>query len=342
MEEALRLYFLELRYFVVRGARLRHGQTTVTDVDLLLYSRPSSLARELTNVDAKYKKRPQALERILWAKGLQSILSFDRSIVATTDKKQEVKDFGLQHGVMVLDGEFLNRLNSRKTELPPRLTNEELEALGRKDGLGKLGGDWAQKADDAKSVLLTELNFSGCNRLIDYAAFFAEKVASSPGNNSTPCRYLYFVSSLFLIAVDYTIQSIAFENHERKHELLRDGFRFGDRGPEGTKSLVNTAAALVSGYLSDGRALAEQLQRSVMSSYSELPVGILADYFSRPEVSRSLFAMALKAESLAFERDFKTPDSLDPDLQGFLGVLLDFSGIERRLFFDAASAGDKR
>ena len=341
MEEALRLYFLELGYYVVRGAKLRHRGTTVTDVDLLLYSRPSSLARELTNVDAKYRKRPQALERILWAKGLQSILAFDRSIVATTDKKPTVKDFGLRHGVTVLDGDFLNRLNGRQSELPPRLTDEELDALGKRDGLGKLGGGWIQKADDAKSALLTDLNFSGCNELIDHASFFAEKVAASPGNNVTACRYLYLVASMFLVAVDFSIQSIAFENHERKHEMIRNGFMFGDRGSEGTKSLVNTAAALIKSYLNDGASLADQLRSSVMSSYSEIPVGALADYFSRPEVSRNLFSMAVRAESLAFERDFREPDSLDSELQGFLGVVLDFSGIERRIFFDAASSSKK-
>jgi hypothetical protein len=67
----------------------------VTDVDIWLYSRPSPLTRERANVDIKRKKTPQALERIFWAKGLQQVLSLERCVVATTDTRPDVREFGL-------------------------------------------------------------------------------------------------------------------------------------------------------------------------------------------------------------------------------------------------------
>ena len=109
-EEALRNYFLSIGYFVARGCKFGFQGFDVTDVDLWLYGRTSPLSRERANVDIKNKKTPQALERIFWAKGLQATLGFDACIVATTDTRPDVRDFGLQHQVKVLDGRFLGRL----------------------------------------------------------------------------------------------------------------------------------------------------------------------------------------------------------------------------------------
>jgi hypothetical protein len=82
-EETLRNYFLSMGYFVVRGCKFRYRGFDVTDVDLWLYGRSSALLRERINVDIKNKKTPQALERIFWAKGLQSVLGLDACVVAT-------------------------------------------------------------------------------------------------------------------------------------------------------------------------------------------------------------------------------------------------------------------
>ena len=46
MEELLRNYFLNLGYFVVRGIKYRYNENDITDVDLFLYGRISSLLRE--------------------------------------------------------------------------------------------------------------------------------------------------------------------------------------------------------------------------------------------------------------------------------------------------------
>lgn len=60
----------------------------MTDVNVWLYLRPSPLGREHIMVDAKDRGKPKAMERILWAKGLQSVLGVKASaIVATTDKR---------------------------------------------------------------------------------------------------------------------------------------------------------------------------------------------------------------------------------------------------------------
>ena len=125
-EEMLRDYFLESNCYVARGIKLRFGGTDVTDIDLWLYSRPSSFSRERTNVDAKYKQKPQAMERILWAKGVQAIIGTERCIVATTDKRPVVKSYAHEHGVVVLDGHFFSRLVRRASSEPSRWIEDDL------------------------------------------------------------------------------------------------------------------------------------------------------------------------------------------------------------------------
>ena len=50
-EEKLRLYFKSLGFFVVRSIECKYQGYDVTDIDLWLYSRPSPISRERTNVD---------------------------------------------------------------------------------------------------------------------------------------------------------------------------------------------------------------------------------------------------------------------------------------------------
>jgi len=139
-EEALRNYFLSIGYFVVRSCKFRFNRFDVTDVDLWLYGRNSPLSRERVNVDIKNKKTPQALERIFWARGLQIVLDFDGCIVATNDLRPDVREFGLQHRVKVLDGRFLGRLTKSGRSHQDRINEEQLMAELDQSSLGKLGG----------------------------------------------------------------------------------------------------------------------------------------------------------------------------------------------------------
>ncbi len=71
MEESLRSYFLKTGYYVVRDVPFVYGGFDITDIDLWLYGRASSVSREITIVDAKNRRTPQAMERIFWVQGLR-------------------------------------------------------------------------------------------------------------------------------------------------------------------------------------------------------------------------------------------------------------------------------
>ena len=107
MEEKLRHYFLSNGYYVARGVKYNFEGNEITDIDLFLYGRSSSIARERINVDIKNKKTPKAFERILWAKGLQVLLKFDSCVVATKDTRELIRNYGLKHNTVIFDGNFL-------------------------------------------------------------------------------------------------------------------------------------------------------------------------------------------------------------------------------------------
>jgi hypothetical protein len=146
-EEALRAYFLESGYFAVRGVKAQYNDLDVTDIDVWLYLRASALHRIRANVDTKNRGSPKAMERILWARGLQAILGLDHAIVATPDARPVVEEFGAMHGVQVLGGAFLSQLTQRpKTALDTRVTEEDFVALITADGIDKLQGSWMESA----------------------------------------------------------------------------------------------------------------------------------------------------------------------------------------------------
>jgi hypothetical protein len=118
MEELLRRYFIRNGYFTVRGVPFVYEGFDITDVDIWLYDRPSSVSRHRIIVDTKNRSTPRAIERIFWTKGLQKVLDVEQSIVATTDKRSAVSDFGKEQDVLILDGSFLDRLEKSPSGEP--------------------------------------------------------------------------------------------------------------------------------------------------------------------------------------------------------------------------------
>ena len=115
MEEALRAYFFQAGYFVVRGVPYRLDGEDVTDIDLWLYERPGASTRRRIIVDIKNRKSPKASERIIWAKGLQAALGVDGAFVATTDKRPSTRRLSKALNITLLDGDAVAKLTYSET-----------------------------------------------------------------------------------------------------------------------------------------------------------------------------------------------------------------------------------
>ena len=258
MEELLRDYFLKAGYFVIRGVPFVYEGFDVTDIDIWLYSRTSSVSREVTIVDSKNKKTPQAIERIFWVQGLRIATKSTNAIVATTDRRQEVKDFGRDIGVAVLDGSFLSRLVQANAKGSDRISDEDFHKQIDDYNLNKLDGDWKKRIKKSKSLLATPLSFDSCNEWLSQGRFFAEQAATKENHKEIALRCLYLIISFVAIAIDYNMKELSFLEALERSRLLKDGFTYGSRGSSGIKKILN---------ISDARKMKE-IGRTV-SNYNE-------------------------------------------------------------------------
>ena len=326
MEENLRNYFLEMGYFVVRGVKYNFKDTEGTDIDLFLYNRPTILSRERINVDIKNKKTPQAMERIFVAKGLQSILGFDKCIVATKDNRDTIKEFANILDVIILDGFLLNKISSRINR--DRFTEEELFEEISKDSLGKLSGDWRAIIENMKSSLLDKFDYSGCINSLECTKYFIEQCITNPKRKEISCRCSFLLISFFLIKLDFILKDVAFLENDIKQRKITNGFKYGNLGETGMRKFINIAKQLIP----ENQAV--NLNNQIQTLYNSIPVNIISEYYTKNDVSKNLFKNAKEFEKLAYNRNFRSPNILDNELKSIISISLDYFGIERKSFFD--------
>jgi hypothetical protein len=285
MEEQLRLYFLDLGYYVIRGSKFRFHNVEVTDIDLWLYHRSNPISRERINVDIKNRVKPAAIERIIVAKGIMDILGYDRCIVATTDKRDEVIEFGESRGVIVLNGNFLDKV---KKLTPSRLSEEKLNSLLR-DEFSKFTTNWYLKNESAKGRMLESLDFLNSNSLLIDIKDISIQIHSTPIKRDGLIRLLYLFISYFLINIDFILKDMAFIEVSAKNKNLEDGFRYGVIGNTKIKIRVEQLAKL-----------SNRSVRSIMATVEKIPVDILKDFFSKNENAKNAFRLAIERK-LIFE-----------------------------------------
>jgi hypothetical protein len=328
-EEVLRKYFLELGFYVVRGVKFFfQNDSEVTDIDLWLYNKVSPIIRHKTNVDAKYKMRPKAMERIIWAKGVQKILHLDSCIVATSSTQNLFREFGEKHGVIVLDGKFLTKLIDRFKGDTLRLSEEEFISciqLSKDDDIGK---GWIESYFFSKSMLLEGADFNACNCLMNNLHNCITNFLSLSQRQQASLRLIYLILSYLVISLDSILKDMIFLDKIERKEKLTNGLRFGNNGKETLEKLREV--------------IGKDYYDILSSKAKELPTEIIAEYVSNVDVYSSLFDVAKKLESLAYSRTLIYPGKLEGQLQSIIAVFLDYFGINRKVFFDESSVAKEK
>ena len=322
MEEKLRMYFLNSGYYVARGIKYNFEGNEITDIDLFLYSRSSSLSRERINVDIKNKKNPKAFERILWTKGLKELLSFDKCVVATIDKRETIRNYGLKHKVIILDGTFLQKLNYDTSK---RLNEEELFNILTKYKSYKTyrNQSWKNLYEKSKSRILNELDFSGFNSSILDLRYFLNKCFDQQ-KKEIALRASYIVLSHSLLILDYILKDIAFLEPNLRKEHLKNGFKYGNLGRDGVHRTIDMAVKMTGAKVS-----ANEIKKSLEAD----DIAVFIEYFSKVETIKSIFKWSLHFEEIAFNKVFINPNNLEPELKGILALFLDYFEINRKRFF---------
>lgn len=331
MEELLRDYFLRAGYYVIRGVPFVYEGFDITDIDLWLYGRASSVSREITIVDSKNKKTPQAIERIFWVQGLKQATKATNAVVATTDKRQEVKNFGKDLSVVVLDGNFLAKL-AMSEFAAKRLVEEEFASKITDYSLGKLDGDWKGRIFLCKSLLSRGLSFDNCNEWLSHGKFFAEQAITKPKQKETALRCLYLICSFIAIAVDYSLKELSFLEQNERITTIKDGFTYGSKGSSGMKKVLSVAMGLVEQHAINGASISQQVRSSVEHQLFLLNTAILGEYFAKIDVAKTLFAVAKELENISMQREFSSHESASVETRAMLSCLLDYWGVDRVMF----------
>lgn len=330
IEEILRDYFLNHNYFVIRGLPYKYQQFDVTDVDLWLYSKSSSITRERINVDIKYKRTPQVFERIFWTKGLQQVLGLDKCIVATTDNRIDVRHFGIKNDVIVLDGNLLKSLKQSGRFFKDRLNEEDILSVLEQESAGKIGGDWKGKFLASKTRVLNKLDFDGCNEFLNEIKYLMEQLIARNPNNQGVLRLFYITISLFLINVDYIVKDyIYIDTHSRIKNLI-DGFRYGQGGKNKTQEIMNAAIKLTSSII-ENSSVPTSLRNEINKQTNNIQAEILSEFFSKIPNINSLVDNAKAFESHGYSKEITYPSLLPPHQQSIIGLISDFHRIDRKL-----------
>lgn len=331
-EERLRSYFLRSGYYVVRGVPFRYKGFDVTDIDLWLYGRTSSVSREIAIVDIKNKKTPQALERVFWVEGLKKAMNATTSIVATTDKRPEVSEFGKSMGTAVLDGNFLQRLGTPEENLKQRLSDEELEEKINSYSLAKLDGDWKGRLNESKELLSKGLNFDSCIKWMDTANFFAEKVSINDRHSETAARCLYLVLSFLAIGFDHVLKDLSFEEANKRKQSIKEGLTYGSRGKKGMDIVIENTAALIKKYVTSSESVSETIRSAVTQDLESLRTSIVSEHIAKADFIKHAFSIAKELELRAYSREFLDFNNFSLDCKSFIFCLIDYFKIDRGLF----------
>ncbi|SNR71880.1 hypothetical protein [Flavobacterium sp. ov086] len=319
MEELLRNYFLSLGYYVVRGVKFQYQDFDVSDIDLYLYGRASSLTRERINVDIKNKKSPQVFERIIWANGVMKLLGFDSCIVATTDEKPVIHSFGQLHNTVILDGSFLSKLRGK--EIIDRFSEEELLAeLSKHKSYKTYNKDWRYLYENSKSKLLNEQDYSGFNSTLILLKYFVEKSLVDVQKAEIATRMIYILLSHLLVIMDFILKDIAFLDTSIRMKRISEGLNYGNLGKDGVNKIIEIAYQIAG--------------KNVVFSH-QTNLDILIEYFSKLEISKKMYSWAKEFETLGYSKTFTNPNLIENiGLKGPLFVILDYMNIERRKFFN--------
>jgi hypothetical protein len=329
MEERLRAYFLDQGFYVVRGVPYWDKGIEITDIDLWLYGRSSPMHRDISVVDVKNKREPKAVERLLWVKGLSMSIGADHPILATSDKRAEIESLGEKNGVLVLGGDFMQRISKYDSWLESRLSDEELHEIIDQNTLGKLAGDLKGALVKSRGLLAGEITFDKCNMLLSVAKFYLGHILTNVQAREVALRCFYYVLSLFSLVLDYLMKDLSFiEIGERKKKLI-EGFLYGEGGRRDVEFMLSNAIKLMEQQNASDVLTLSKAKSEVLGAMDDDSYVMLGEYFSRGNVSNKLFSLSKELEAMSMAREFFDHKNSSVELRSLIAVLIDFWGIPR-------------
>lgn len=341
-EELLREYFLRAGFFVIRGAKLQYGELELTDVDLWIYERSATLARRRTIIDVKDKHRPQAAERLFFVSGLGKIIGVEGVGVATTDRNPKLRELARKHKVLWIDGDDLKRFKATDKLLQGgRLTDEDFHAIV--DGLDKKRGGriYRTQMDGIKSAVVDRFGAASANLALNaFQTFSNEAIKSYPKSDAAEAltRLSFFAAALAAASLDFSSADSALRPLAERNKHMASAIRFGEN-VKGVYDKLDWTEMALREHVENGASIARQIKSGFARDQKQIPAEDFAEVVVRLSHTNSLFDIARTLEHAAYCVNNVSFDVLPIDAKSFMGALLDFSQIDRKLFADASPRG---
>lgn len=341
LEERLRAYFWGAGYFALRGVPFEIDDLEVTDIDLWLYERPAAAARRRMIVDIKNKKRSKAVERLVWAKGLASILGVDNAIVAAKDSRSETEHLAKKAGVIFFGSAALKRIeDSKKLDVGFALTEEDLLVQIKTVDASRKTRDWMETFLRLKRSVLDNLGEGSLNKsLSSFCYFAAQAVEASPGSFPAfvATRLAHYAASISLLSLDFILANLNFSSIDDRSRAIENAVRFGTVGGKSDLKSIRVGLGLVSSYATNGPAVAAEIERKFFADADSINAGIISEIVRKIKIG-SVFSAARELQVSAYSETPLSGENLSIESRSALGALLDFAEIDRRAFADASAA----
>lgn len=328
-EEALREYFKGLGSFVLRGVPVKEGSETVTDIDLWVYTRSSPLARHVTIVDIKNKKRGKAFERAIWLKGLQTAVGADDAVIATQGARDSAFKFASRLQIKVLSSSVFDAIVKRYSKDCERLSLGDIESQWKKITLG--ASNVATLMEATRLEVSKGIDFAALNHWVDDAVRLLKEARDREHPMTGPItRAFYYCCALVAIAADYLGRKHVLSDHDARKEHFRSGMIFGQNDDTAAKRYLDFAESVATDFLDQSGAAAAQIRSGFERAASEMPVESLVEFFSKANSGQELFKAAQALEEAAFDKACERPSELKSiEAKVVIGLLSDYGGVRR-------------
>lgn len=329
-EEVVREFLFKEGYFALRGVSFRTMANDVTDIDIWLYGKVGN-ARTTTVVDAKNKKTPKAFERILWAKGLQSIVKADRAIVATTDTNAIVAKFAAENSIQILTKNFVDTTEASK-DAEQRISFEQFVAEVKSYQFQKEDGDWLFRIHDAKSSLVSLPGFQSFNRAVNHFRFFGERLVTRPQLEGIALRCILMCASVAAVALDIALTELQFSDARTREQMIKSGIIYGEGNSDRIRTTISRVLNLVETSVENGPVIGRQIAKSLEIQFQNIRADIISEYFVNTARSDELFRASRDLDRLAFSNGEARVD-VPSSTKAIVGILADFVSIPRSTIF---------
>ena len=273
------------------------------------------------------------MERLLWTKGLIQLLDVDGAYVATTDTRPMLREISKKLGISVLDGADIKRMSdSDRVIYHDRISEEDsLRAIVSVDRMRR-GKDLQLQYHDVEFALIDNFGAKTLNRALDSFGFFAgAAVTAHPGSEAAgiALRLSYFAAAVAALALDYISSEVSFRAANERRTALTNAIRFGDIDEIIGTERIRLAVALIKKYAAGGDSAARTVELGIKNDLNNIPAEIVAEHIVKNTKNDDLFQIAIRLEHLVFSRNATPFDVLNAEDKGFVGMLADYSGIDR-------------